>query len=227
MRHQPPPPLAEPHATPVAAPNFRQTLSILRSDRRLIYFTIGSALGAVVFGQFTGYLSQYLITTANAEFAYQVIGVVMIVNACIVIALQYLFSKGMRQDNMLRWLALGTLFFVLGLIGFLLAGQSLWLWAVAMAIFTLGEIIVIPVEYLFIDFIAPAHLKGSYYGVQSLSNLGGAINPIMCGFLLSYTPPPVMFLVLIAAALFSLLFFFLGHRLAEQQRTLIPLNNLE
>ena len=66
--------------------------------------------GAVVFGQFTGYLSQYLITVSSAEFAYRIIGLVMIVNASIVIALQYLLSRGMRQENMLRWLALGTLF---------------------------------------------------------------------------------------------------------------------
>ncbi|QNK31150.1 MFS transporter [Serratia sp. JUb9] len=197
--------------------NFRQTFGILRRDHRLLYFTLGSTLGAVVFGQFTGYLSQYLIIATSAEFAYRVIGLVMLVNACMVIALQYLMSRGMRQDNMLRWLAFGTLFFAIGLLGFALAGNSLWLWALAMAVFTLGEIIVIPVEYMFIDFIAPAHLKGSYYGMQNLSNLGGAINPVLCGFLLSYAAPPLMFAMLIAAALFSLLFFCLGHRLAQRQ----------
>ncbi|CAI1562252.1 MFS transporter [Serratia proteamaculans] len=218
LRRQGAAPSAATDVAPIAPPDFRQTLTILRSDRRLIYFTLGSTLGAVVFGQFTGYLSQYLILVSNAEFAYQVIGAVMIVNACIVIALQYLLSRGMRQENMLRWLVLGTLFFILGLIGFSLAGQSLWLWIAAMAIFTLGEIIVIPVEYMFIDFIAPQHLKGSYYGVQNLSALGGAINPVLCGFILSYAAPHMMFLMLIAAALFSLLFFFLGHRLAQKQQ---------
>ncbi|WP_148877290.1 MFS transporter [Serratia marcescens] len=198
-----------------ALPNFRQTVTILRSDRRLIYFTLGSTLGAVVFGQFTGYLSQYLITVSSAEFAYKIIGLVMIVNAGIVIALQYLFSRGMRQENMLRWLALGTLFFIVGLLGFMVAAQAVWLWLAAMAVFTLGEIIVIPVEYMFIDFIAPPHLKGSYYGVQNLSALGGAINPVLCGIMLSYAAPPLMFVMLIVAALLSLLFFFLGHRLAE------------
>ncbi|MCP1105015.1 MFS transporter [Serratia nevei] len=200
---------------PAALPNFRQTLTILQSDRRLIYFTLGSTLGAVVFGQFTGYLSQYLITVSSAEFAYKIIGLVMIVNAGIVIALQYLLSRGMRQENMLRWLALGTLFFIVGLLGFMMAGQAVWLWLAAMAVFTLGEIIVIPVEYMFIDFIAPPHLKGSYYGVQNLSALGGAINPVLCGMLLSYAAPPLMFVMLIVCALLSLLFFFLGHRLAE------------
>ncbi|BEO50953.1 multidrug resistance protein [Serratia marcescens] len=203
-------------AAPAALANFRQTLAILRSDRRLIYFTLGSTLGAVVFGQFTGYLSQYLITVSSAEFAYKIIGLVMIVNAGIVIALQYLLSRGMRQENMLRWLALGTLFFIVGLLGFMVAGQAVWLWLAAMAVFTLGEIIVIPVEYMFIDFIAPPHLKGSYYGVQNLSALGGAINPVLCGVMLSYAAPPLMFVMLIVAALLSLLFFFLGHRLAER-----------
>ena len=83
-----------------------------------------------------------------------------------------------------------------------------------MAIFTLGEVIVIPVEYLFIDFIAPAHLKGSYYGVQSLANLGGAVNPILCGFLLSFTPPTTLFYVLVAISLFGLVFFWYGYRLS-------------
>lgn len=191
-------------------------MTILRNDRRLIYFTLGSTLGAVVFGQFTGYLSQYLITVSSAEFAYKIIGLVMIVNAGIVIALQYLISRGMRQENMLRWLVLGTLFFIVGLLGFMAAGQAVWLWLAAMAVFTLGEIIVIPVEYMFIDFIAPPHLKGSYYGVQNLSALGGAINPVLSGMLLSYAAPPLMFVMLIVCALLSLLFFFLGHRLAEQ-----------
>ncbi|STQ42496.1 putative transporter [Ewingella americana] len=192
----------------------RQTLSILAHDRRLIYFTLGSTLGSIVFGQFTGYLSQYLILTSDAVFAYKVIGAVMITNALIVIVFQYALSSRMRQATLLRWLFLGTVFFMIGLAGFMLAGPSVLIWVIAMAIFSFGELIVIPAEYMFIDFIAPDNMKGSYYGMQNLSNLGGAINPVLCGFLLSYTAPPVMFIVLIAAAAAGLLFFWLGHRLA-------------
>lgn len=145
------------------APDFRQTFRILRHDKRLIYFTVGGMFSAIVFGQFSGYLSQYLITVSDAQFAYKVIGAVMTVNAVIVITLQYLLSRNMNQQNLMRWLMLGTLFFIIGLIGFMAAQDSIPLWMLAMAIFSLGEIIVIPVEYLFIDFIAPANLKGSYY----------------------------------------------------------------
>ncbi|KAA8727348.1 MFS transporter [Ewingella americana] len=205
---------AEIEQKPLPKPNLRQTLSILAHDRRLIYFTLGSTLGSIVFGQFTGYLSQYLILTSDAVFAYKVIGAVMITNALIVIVFQYALSSRMRQATLLRWLFLGTVFFMIGLAGFMLAGPSVLIWVIAMAIFSFGELIVIPAEYMFIDFIAPDNMKGSYYGMQNLSNLGGAINPVLCGFLLSYTAPPVMFIVLIAAAAAGLLFFWLGHRLA-------------
>jgi len=205
---------AEIEQKPLPKPNLRQTLSILAHDRRLIYFTLGSTLGSIVFGQFTGYLSQYLILTSDAVFAYKVIGAVMITNAMIVIVFQYALSSRMRQATLLRWLFLGTVFFMIGLAGFMLAGPSVLIWVIAMAIFSFGELIVIPAEYMFIDFIAPDNMKGSYYGMQNLSNLGGAINPVLCGFLLSYAAPSVMFIALIASAAASLWFFWLGHRLA-------------
>ncbi|MGP9436242.1 MFS transporter [Ewingella sp. AOP8-B2-18] len=208
---------AEIEQKPLPKPNLRQTLSILAHDRRLIYFTLGSTLGSIVFGQFTGYLSQYLILTSDAVFAYKVIGAVMITNALIVIVFQYALSSRMRQATLLRWLFLGTVFFMIGLAGFMLAGPSVLIWVIAMAIFSFGELIVIPAEYMFIDFIAPDNMKGSYYGMQNLSNLGGAINPVLCGFLLSYAAPPVMFIVLIASAAAGLLFFWLGHRLAVRE----------
>ncbi|MGP9420357.1 MFS transporter [Pseudomonas reactans] len=208
---------AEIEQKPLPKPNLRQTLSILAHDRRLIYFTLGSTLGSIVFGQFTGYLSQYLILTSDAVFAYKVIGAVMITNALIVIVFQYALSSRMRQATLLKWLFLGTVFFMIGLAGFMLAGPSVLIWVIAMAIFSFGELIVIPAEYMFIDFIAPDNMKGSYYGMQNLSNLGGAINPVLCGFLLSYAAPSVMFIALIASAATGLLFFWLGHRLAVRE----------
>ena len=218
LRHIPDRPLRhESDLKPRVTPNLRQTLAILVRDRCLVYFTLGSTFGAIVFGQFTGYLSQYLIIISDAAQAYKMIGAIMITNAVIVIAFQYVMSRGMKQNNLLRWLFFGTLFFILGLAGFMLAGTSVVLWMIAMTIFSFGELIVIPVEYMFIDFIAPDHMKGSYYGMQNLSNIGGAINPVLCGVLLSYTAPPVMFFALIAFSAAGLLFFRMGHRMAMKR----------
>src|SRR5471032_2583790 len=146
------PPQTEQEHKPLPKPNLRQTLSILTHDRRLIYFTLGSTLSSIVFGQFTGYLSQYLILTSNAVFAYQVIGAIMITNAIIVIAFQYALSSRMKQETLLKWLFLGIVFFILGLVGFMVAGPSIFIWMIAMVIFSFGELIVIPAEYMFIDF---------------------------------------------------------------------------
>ena len=40
---------------------------------------------------------------------------------------------------------------------------------------------VVPAEYLYIDAIAPEHLRGSYYGAQNLAQAGGAISPVLAG----------------------------------------------
>jgi MFS family permease len=104
--------------------------------------------------------------------------------------------------------------FIVGLIGFSLA-DSLVGWCVAMFIFTLGEMIIYPADFLFVDTLAPEELRGSYYGAQNLAALGGAASPVMCGFLLMHTPAPSMFYALSAlAAVGGYLCFVSGRRAA-------------
>jgi len=89
---------------------------------------------------------------------------------------------------------------------------------VAMFIFTLGEMIIYPAEFLFVDTLAPEELRGSYYGAQNLAALGGALSPVISGFLLMHTPAPTMFYALSAlAGLGGLLCFMSGRRAPLQQ----------
>ncbi|QHF46502.1 hypothetical protein PspS35_22900 [Pseudomonas sp. S35] len=69
---------------------------------------------------------------------------------------------------------LATVLFIAGPIGFSQA-DSLLTWCLAMFVFTLGEMIIYPSEYLFIDTIAPDALRGSYYGAQNLTAVGGTL----------------------------------------------------
>ena len=195
--------------------NFRQTLHLLRHDKRLIYFTLGGVLGSMVFSQFASCISQYLMVAFDNDFAYRIVGIILPVNAMVVIALQYLLSRKIKPEALMSWLVAGSVFFIIGLLGFMAAHHSLPVWIIAVAIFSLGEIITIPVEYMFIDFIAPPHMKGSYYGMQNLANLGGAANPVVTGFLLTYTPPATLFIVLILTTLLSLGLFYRGFYFAR------------
>ncbi|PYG96283.1 MFS transporter, partial [Arthrobacter stackebrandtii] len=153
------------------AAGFGQVALGLARDRRLVYFTLGGVLSAVVFGQFTAYLSQYLVVTSSPTEAARLVGYLVTTNAVTVIALQYLIGRRISRQHLMPWLLAGMALFIAGLLGFSLAGSVL-AWCLAMLVFTLGEIIVIPAEYMFIDLIAPEHLRGVYYGAQNLSNLG-------------------------------------------------------
>jgi len=205
-------------AGPTPAPlSFAALGKQLLRDYRLVCFTLGGLLSAVVFGQFSAYLSQYLVVTTSAQDTYRIISTLVATNALLVIALQYAIGRRITQRHLSRWLALGLGLFLLGVSGFGLA-TSLALWVLSMVVFTLGEIIVFPAEYMFIDLIAPEHLRGLYYGAQNLSNLGGALGPIPCGMLLASHPAHWIFYMLAAFIIAGGLFYWLGAANLESMR---------
>lgn len=190
---------------------------LLLRDQPLVCFTLGGLLCAVVFGQFTAWLSQYLVTTTTPENTYRVISSIVATNATLVICLQYSIGRRISQRHLNLWLATGLGLFILGLIGFALA-DSLLLWVLAMAVFTLGEIIVFPAEYMFIDNIAPNHLRGMYYAAQNLGNLGAALGPVLCGLVLATQPAHNIFVMLVLFVMVGGGFYWLGGKLAAAQR---------
>jgi hypothetical protein len=83
-------------------------------------------------------------------------------------------------------MTVATLFFVVGLVGFTFSGNSLLLWGISAAFFTIGEVIYAPGEYMLIDNIAPAGMKASYFSAQSLGWLGAAVNPLVSGVIFNH-----------------------------------------
>lgn len=205
---------APPHASLPAEP-FLAVGKLLLRDYRLVCFTLGGILSAVVFGQFTAYLSQYLVVTTTPEAAYRIISNVVATNALMVISLQYTIGKRITHQHLHLWLAGGLGMFIVGLAGFGLS-TSLTFWVVSMAIFTLGEIIVFPAEYMFIDIIAPDHLRGMYYGAQNLGNVGAALGPVLCGMVLVSQPAHCMFYLLALFVIAGGLLYCLGASLADK-----------
>jgi MFS family permease len=198
--------------------SFFKTLVTLKNDRTLIMFTCGCLLSTVVHGRFTLYLSQYLLVTQDAKRALATMAALLACNAISVILLQYQIGRFLKREQLRYWIAGGTSLFILGLIGFSLA-DSLLSWCVAMFIFTLGEMIIYPAEFLFVDTLAPEALRGSYYGAQNLAALGGALSPVICGFLLMHSPAPTMFYALSAlTAMGGFLCFMSGRRVAILQK---------
>lgn len=192
--------------------SFKETLNDLRSDRQLVMLTLGGVLTSFVFGRFvTGYLSQYLIQTQGPVGAAQAMPAILFTNALVVILMQYPIGRRIAPPHLFRWVLVGLAFYVLGLWGFMHA-DSVLTWVMAVAAFTVGEVITVPTDYLFVDRIAPAHRRGSYYGAQSLSGFGAAACPVVCGYLLASYPPAMMFWVLMVSAVASVWFYYQGSR---------------
>ncbi|WP_103509421.1 MFS transporter [Streptomyces sp. SM13] len=198
-------------------PKFREVLKVMGADRRLTYFTIGGIFSIVVYGPLLTFMSQYLVLVEDRDTAYKLVAYISAANAITVIGAQYALGSRLRQDNLLKWLTVGIGAFVVGLVGLSLSTNAAII-VIAVVIFSLGEVILVPAEFTFIDSIAPDNLRGSYFGAQNLIHIGIALGPILCGFLLQHFVPAAMFYVLIAIVVASWWFFVIGCRATAAHR---------
>ena len=100
----------------------------------------------------------------------------------------------------------GTLFVSGGLFGFGIIESTLGA-AICTIIFTIGEVLMFSMTDVFIDDIAVAHLKGTYFGAMGFSGIGAVIGPWFGGVLLDYYGYQNGFVVFSALAIFSTVAF--------------------
>ncbi|MCS2161614.1 efflux MFS transporter YdeE [Scandinavium sp. H11S7] len=187
--------------------------SVLLKDKALFWFTLSGLLASYVGGSFATCISQYVLTIAdNADFAQKVVSVVLPVNAVVVVSLQYIVGRKITAHNIRPLMAIGTLCFLLGLGGFMFSGENLIYWGVAAAVFTLGEIIYAPGEYMLIDNIAPPGMKASYFSAQALGWLGAAANPMLTGLILTSLPAWTLFAIMMLVIVLAWLMVLRGMR---------------
>lgn len=193
---------------------------IMLKDRALSWFVLSTFFGTLTFGSFASCISQYILVVYDAKLAESVIAVVLPVNAAIVVSLQYIVGKHVTAERLRKLMTLGTLFFMLGLLGFMFAGDNLIFWALAIAVFTFGELIYAPGEYMMIDNIAPLGMKASYFSAQSLGWLGAALNPLASGFILTEFPPASLFAILMVISALAWFCMIQGMN-ASKKRTIV------
>lgn len=184
--------------------------SVLLRDRALLWFTLSGLLASFVGGSFASCLSQYVLAVGDSSFAEKVVAVILPVNAAVVVTLQYAIGRKLTANNLRPLMTFGTVCYVLGLAGFMLSGNNLWFWGLAAAVFTLGEVIYAPGEYMLIDNIAPPGMKASYFSAQALGWLGAALNPLLTGQILTHFPPIMLFPIMMVTIVLAWLLIFRG-----------------
>ena len=184
--------------------------SVLLRDRALRWFTLSGLLASFVAGSFASCIAQYVMSIADGDFAEKVVAVVLPVNAAVVVTLQYGLGSKLTANNLRPLMAFGTVCFVLGLGGFMFSGDNLWFWGVSAAVFTLGEVIYAPGEYMLIDNIAPPGMKASYFSAQALGWLGAAMNPLLTGIILTTLPAWTLFVIMMVTIVLAWLMMLRG-----------------
>jgi MFS family permease len=74
-------------------------------------------------------------------------------------------------------------------------------------VFSIGEVMIIPAEFLLVDGIAPEPQRGAYHGAMGFAALGSAIGPALAGELLVTFGGAVTFAALAGIALLAVVAF--------------------
>ncbi|MNE41800.1 putative transporter [compost metagenome] len=179
-----------------------------------LYFLIGNIF---VFGAYS-----HLDTTLSQYIGHERIGTysfLFVINTLSVVTLQYPLAKLMKQFSSMAALKAGCVFFGLGLLG-LGSFNQVTLLAVSMIVFTLGEILCFVIGDVLIGEIAPAHLRGAYYGASGFAFIGQSICTWLGGILLQtlgFDQGPLIFSILMLLTFVAYPFFHRGQQLRKQK----------
>ncbi|MGO4571304.1 MFS transporter [Microvirga sp. 2TAF3] len=186
-------------------------------DHRLIFFLGGGTLLLAVHGQWSVTLSQYIGSTF--EDGIKAFALLVTTNAVVVLLASTPARHVIQRIGALRALVLGCILFLAGEVGFA-ASSGVEMLIASMVVFTLGEVLVIPAEYVLVDGIANDANRGSYFGAHSFSSVGNFLGPLLGGFALGAFGGAGMFFVFSLFAAMSALMFMVGHSLPPPQSTM-------
>jgi MFS family permease len=169
-----PAPPARPE-TPEQRPSRSGYLALL-NDWRYLVFLVAFLLLCVVYSQYTAALPLAIVGAGLSTWWY---GAVVTINAFIVVTCEVLATRWVQtwplrltQLSGFALLAAGYAIYAVDMAPlFLILGTLVW---------TASEIIGAPTVYAYPGMIAPAHLRGRYFGaMQSMFGLGSTLGPIL------------------------------------------------
>ncbi|NKL39173.1 MFS transporter [Rhizobium leguminosarum bv. viciae] len=195
--------------TPTSAPLLESLKAAIR-DPRLAFFVGGGTLLIAVYGQWSATLAPYL--TGHVAEGMEIYAYLVSINGAVVLIGNPFARRFIERAGALNGLVIGCVLIAFGEIGFLSAA-GFWGLAAAMVVFTIGEILVVPCEYILVDGISNDRNRGSYFGAHSFSTIGNFIGPTLGGAMLGAFGGPGMFLLFAGFAAVTAVLFVLGTRM--------------
>ncbi|NMC54187.1 MAG: MFS transporter [Chloroflexi bacterium] len=140
-------------------------------------FTFSGMMSALVFVLLSVYVKE------NFSIPESQFGFLMTTNALVVVLFQFAVSRISNRHPPLRVLATGALVYAVG-VGSIAFGRGFFAFMLSIIVLTFGELLIAPTATTLVSQIAPAHLRGSYMGVFSLTvGVARGLGPIYGGVL--------------------------------------------
>ncbi len=132
---------------------------------RFSQFLVACLLMGIAFSQVFNLLA---LTTQRFGISPRTYGIIMGFNGLLIILIEVPLTHWMKNWNPVRVLAAGYALIGLGCIAFGLARETEWFF-VAMGVFTLGEIVALPIGMAYSSNLAPEALRGRYFGFRGMT----------------------------------------------------------
>ncbi|MEU2246315.1 MFS transporter [Streptomyces sp. NPDC019224] len=176
---------------PSERPTFTGALKVLATDRIFLGLTVSMILFALAYCQIGSNLS--VLVSEEFSDGVRFFSLLLAVNAVGVIVLQPLATAIAKQLSSRRTILFGNALFaaVCLIFGFLDLGKA-GLVALVVVI-SLAEVLVVPTVSIVVDELAPADLRGTYFGASTLRNLGMGVGPAAGGLVLGVCGNPALF----------------------------------
>jgi MFS family permease len=139
---------------------------VVLKDLAFILFLAVSSITVLVYMQLNSTLSVFLRDFHG--FLPQVFGLLLSLNAVMVVLFQFWITRKISKYAPMKMMILGTFFYMIGfsMYGFV---SAIYLFFIAMAIITIGEMIVVPVGQSTAAYFAPEDKRGRYMAVFGMS----------------------------------------------------------
>ena len=198
---------------------FRGYFKVL-SDKAYIWFLFASILMVLVYLQMNTTLAVYLRDTHGVS--EQGFGYILSLNAGMVVLFQFSVTRWINRYNPLMVMTAGTLLYAIGFAMYGFVG-AFSLFLAAMAVITVGEMMVSPVGQAIVARLAPEEMRGRYMAVFSFSWLIPiAIGPFLAGMVMDYWNPDwVWYLAGILGVLASGAYYWLGWQAGQARHAAI------
>lgn len=186
-------------------------------DLAYVAFLTASMLMGIVYQQMYNTLSVYL--RDHHGIAPQGYGFLLTTSAITVILFQFRTTRMIKKYPAFTMMATGTLFYMIGfgMFGFV---SAYWMFAAAIVIITIGEMVIMPTAQALAANFAPEAMRGRYMAVFGVSwALPATVGPSAAGYILDNFNPNLLWYLGAGLCAVAVLSFLLLHlRLGTQER---------